>query len=66
MAFATLSEVQGKKRWLQRNTFHFNPKKHSKFFIYQVPTANGKVKIKAKAIVEFEPGKKQTSVLSSR
>lgn len=55
MPFATMSVVEGKNQWLQRNTFHFNPKKHSKFFLHQIPTANGKFKIKAKAIVEFEP-----------
>tara|TARA_B110000881_G_scaffold218063_1_gene236821 strand:+ start:2512 stop:2688 length:177 start_codon:yes stop_codon:yes gene_type:complete len=46
--------VDGKRQWLQRNTFHFNPKKHAKFFIYQVPSANGRYKVKSKAIVEFE------------
>lgn len=55
MPFATMSVVQGEKQWLQRNTFHFNSKKHSKFFLHQIPTANGKFKIEAKAIVEFEP-----------
>lgn len=62
MPFATMSVVKGKKQWLQRNTFHFNPKKHSKFFLHQIPTANGKFKIKAKAIVEFEPSTKQPTV----
>lgn len=66
MPFATLTEIRGKNKWLQRNTFHFNPKKHSKFFLYRIPTANGKFKIQAKAIVEFEPSKKQASAFTFR
>lgn len=66
MPFATMSELRGKKQWLQRNTFHFNPKKHSKFFLHQIPTANGKFKITAKAIVEFEPSQKQAPAPRSR
>lgn len=65
MPFATMSVVQGEKQWLQRNTFHFNPKKHSKFFLHQIPTANGKFKIEAKAIVEFEPSMMPPSVSPS-
>ncbi len=48
------AEIDGENRWLQRNTFHFNPEKHTKFFIYPVQTTNGSVKVKAKAITEFK------------
>lgn len=57
MPYATFTEVEGKKQWLQRNTFHYNPNKHLKYFLYQVPTTNGRVKVKAKAIVEFQSDK---------
>ncbi|NWK57211.1 hypothetical protein HW115_16430 [Verrucomicrobiaceae bacterium N1E253] len=57
LPYATQAEVDGKRQWLQRNTFHYNPKKHSKFFIYQVPSANNRYKVKCKAIVEFQQDK---------
>jgi len=52
--YATQIVIDGKRQWLQRNTFHFNPKKHAKFFIYPVSTTNGRYKVKSKAIVEFK------------
>lgn len=57
MPYATFTEVAGKRQWLQRNTFHYNPNKHLKYFLYQVPTTNGRIKVKAKAIVEFKSDK---------
>lgn len=52
--FATIAIIEGKRQWLQRNTFHFNPHVHSKCFIYQVPTSSGDLKVSAKFIVEFD------------
>lgn len=54
ISYYAYAEVDGVKRWLQRNTFHFNPNKHTKFFIYQVPTTDESVKVKSKAITEFQ------------
>ena len=54
MPFSTYATIGNKRQWLQRNTFHFNPKKHSKFFINRVKTTNGRIKVQARAIIEFQ------------
>jgi len=39
---------------LARNTFHFNPEKHHKYFIYSYQDAMGRTKTKAKCLVDFK------------
>jgi len=47
-------QQDGKHLRLARNTFHFNPEKHLKYFIYSYQDAMGRTKTKAKGIVEFK------------
>lgn len=60
--FGLISEVDGKNKWLARNTYQYNPNKHLKVFIYAVPDANGEAKIKVKGLVDFyEPKPEEVS-----
>jgi len=53
--FALFNLMQdGEHVRLARNTFHFNPEKHLKYFIYSYQDAMGRTKTKAKCLVDFK------------
>jgi hypothetical protein len=53
MLFAAWVDIDGRRKWLQRNTFTFNPNKHLKYFFYPEKERNGRARIAAKGLVEF-------------
>ena len=51
--FATWTGQGESLKWLQRNTFTYNPDKHLKYFFYPTADRNGRVRLSAKGLVEF-------------
>ncbi|SHJ20449.1 hypothetical protein SAMN02745181_1450 [Rubritalea squalenifaciens DSM 18772] len=62
LPFGLITQVNGKSKWLARNTYQFNPNKHLKVFIYVVNDVNGNPKVKVKGLVDFfEPKPEELS-----
>lgn len=55
LPFATFTEINGKKRWLQRNTWTYNPDKHLKIFILAKSDKHGRVQVSSKSLLAFKP-----------
>lgn len=55
MLFGVWAEVEGKKKWLQRNTLTYKPSKYLIYFFYASKDARGQLKVSSKGIVEFRP-----------
>ena len=51
----TLTMVNGKRQWLQRNTLTYKPTKYLIYFFYSEKDRWGKLKLESKGIVAFKP-----------
>lgn len=66
LPFGLHAEIDGKRKWLARNTYQFNPQKHLKVFVYKTNDVNGRVKTKVKGLVDFYEPDVKTMVDGAR
>ncbi|BDS08544.1 hypothetical protein NT6N_35840 [Oceaniferula spumae] len=53
--FGVWAMVDGKRKWLQRNTLTYKPSKYLIYFFYETRDRRGKMKMESKGIVAFRP-----------
>ncbi|NWK54110.1 hypothetical protein HW115_00685 [Verrucomicrobiaceae bacterium N1E253] len=53
LPFALYRKEAEKVEWYARNTYHFNPNKHLKLFVYSEKDVRGRPRVKVKGIVDF-------------
>lgn len=53
--FGVWSMIDGKKKWMQRNTLTYRPQKYLIYFFYTEKDGQGRAKVRSKGIVDFKP-----------